>query len=277
VASDLNQFAGSQSSNRLVITVGKFAVWDWFDGNKYAHEPRSDFMNWALIDTATFDYAADSWGYTYGATVEWYQGPWIWRGCFCDLSIVPNSPELDPTFKQFQWIGEIEHRHELWGQPGKIIVTGFLSRGRMGRFDDALNLAEATGTTPDTSLVRRYASRSGIGLSVSSRSPRTSACSRARAGRTATSSLTNSLTPTGQWRPASRSPANGGAGRTTRSVWPASSTASLPYMPLILTPAVSASWSATDSCRILVQNKSSRPITASRLALGLPLWTISSL
>jgi high affinity Mn2+ porin len=166
VASDLNQFAGSQSSNRLVITVGKFAVWDWFDSNKYAHEPRSDFMNWALIDTATFDYAADSWGYTYGATVEWYQGPWTWRGCFCDLSIVPNSAELDPTFKQFQWIGEIEHRHELWGQPGKIIVTGFLSRGRMGRFDDALNLAEATGTTPDTSLVRRYASRGGIGLSV---------------------------------------------------------------------------------------------------------------
>jgi high affinity Mn2+ porin len=165
VASDLNQFAGSQLSNRLVITVGKFAVWDWFDGNKYAHEPRSDFMNWALIDTATFDYAADSWGYTYGATVEWYQGPWTWRGCFCDLSIVPSSPELDPT-KQFQWIGEIEHRHELWGQPGKIIVTGFLSRRRLGRFDDALNLAEATGTTPDTSLVRRYASRGGIGLSV---------------------------------------------------------------------------------------------------------------
>jgi high affinity Mn2+ porin len=123
-------------------------------------------MNWALIDTATFDYAADSWGYSYGATVEWYQGPWTWRGCFCDLSIVPNSPELDPTFKQFQWIGEIEHRHELWGRPGKIIVTGFLSRGRMGRFDDALNLAEATGITPDTSLVRRYASRGGIGLSV---------------------------------------------------------------------------------------------------------------
>jgi high affinity Mn2+ porin len=36
----------------------------------------------------------------------------------------------------------------------------------MGRFDDALELAEATGTTPDTSLVRRYAGRPGIGLSM---------------------------------------------------------------------------------------------------------------
>ena len=166
VASDLNQFAGSQTANRIVVTVGKFAVWDWFDGNKYAHEPRSDFLNWALIDTDTFDYAADSWGYTYGATVEWYQGPWTWRGCFCDLSIVPNSTELDPTFKQFQWIGEVEHRHDLWGEPGKIVVTGFLSRGRMGRFEDALTLAQVTGTTPDTSLVRHYGSRGGVGLSV---------------------------------------------------------------------------------------------------------------
>jgi high affinity Mn2+ porin len=141
-------------------------VWDWFDGNKYAHEPRSDFLNWALIDTASFDYAADSWGYTYGATAEWYQGPWTWRGCFCDLSIVPNSTELDPTFKQFQWIGEVEHRHDLWGEPGKIIATGFLSRGRMGSYEDALNLAEATGTSPDTALVRRYGSRGGAGLSI---------------------------------------------------------------------------------------------------------------
>jgi high affinity Mn2+ porin len=164
VKDDLNQFAGTQSSYRVVLTVGKFAAWDWFDTNKYAHEPRSDFMNWALIDTATWDYAADSWGYTYGAVAEWYQGPWTLRGGLLDLSIVPNNPELDPTFKQFQWAGEIEHHHDLWGQPGMLMVTGFLTRGRMGRYDDALNLAALTGDTPDTALVRRYASRPGVGL-----------------------------------------------------------------------------------------------------------------
>ena len=109
-----NQFAGSETANRLVITVGKFAVTDVFDTNKYAHDPRNDFMNWALVDTATFDYAADSWGYTYGAAVEWYQGSWTLRGGVFDLSVVPNSPDLTPTFDQFQWVGEIERRYELW-------------------------------------------------------------------------------------------------------------------------------------------------------------------
>ena len=48
-----NEFSGSQTSNRLVITIGKFAVTDIFDTNKYAHDPHSDFMNWSLLDTGT--------------------------------------------------------------------------------------------------------------------------------------------------------------------------------------------------------------------------------
>ena len=138
-----------------MLTVGKFAVTDIFDTNKYAHDPRNDFMNWALIDTGTFDYAADAWGYTYGAAAEWYQGDWTVRGGMFDLSIVPNSTELDPHFGQFQWVGEIERRYELWGQPGKIAVTGFLTRGRMGSFADAIALAAATGGPADTAAVRQ--------------------------------------------------------------------------------------------------------------------------
>ncbi len=161
-----NQFSGSQTANRLVITVGKFSVTDVFDTNKYAHDPRGDFMNWALVDTGTFDYAADAWGFSYGAAAEWYQGDWTVRGGVFDLSNVPNSPDLDPSFNQFQWVGEIERRYTLWGQPGKIAVTGFLSRGRMGSYADALALAAATGTTPSTAAVRQYTSRGGVSLNI---------------------------------------------------------------------------------------------------------------
>jgi high affinity Mn2+ porin len=123
-------------------------------------------MNWSLVDAGTFDYAADAWGYTYGAAVEWYQGRWTLRGGLFDLSVVPNNTDLDPRFQQFQWLAEIEHRHELWGQPGKVAVTGFLSRGRMGRFEDAIQLAQLTGGAADIAAVRQYTSRRGLAFNL---------------------------------------------------------------------------------------------------------------
>jgi high affinity Mn2+ porin len=164
VENDIDQFSRSQTANRLVITVGKFSVPDIFDTISYAHDPRNDFLNWSLVDAGTFDYAADAWGFTYGAAVEWYQGNWALRTALFDLSSVPNSTELDPTFQQFQLVYELEHRHELWGQPGKVALVGFLSRGRMGSFEDAIAFAQLNGGVPDTANVRRYTSRPGVNV-----------------------------------------------------------------------------------------------------------------
>jgi high affinity Mn2+ porin len=172
VEADLNQFAGTQSASRLVLTVGRFGIVDIFDTNKYANNARTDFMNWALINAGTFDYAGDGWGFTYGAAAEWYQGNFTLRAGIFDLSATPaggDSPlggTLDPTFRQFQLVGEIEERHELWGQPGKVKLTGFLSRGQAGRFADAVALAQVTGQPADITAVRAYTSRPGISLNI---------------------------------------------------------------------------------------------------------------
>jgi high affinity Mn2+ porin len=166
VDADFNQFADSQTVDRLVLTIGKFSVSDVFDTNKYAQNPRKDFMNWALIDAGSFDYAADAWGYTYGAATEWYHGNWTLRGGLFDLSTVPNSTDLDPTFRQFQWIGEIERRYDFWGRSGKIAVTGFLSRGGMGSFANAIALAAITGGPADIAAVRQYQSRGGLAMNL---------------------------------------------------------------------------------------------------------------
>jgi high affinity Mn2+ porin len=166
VDAGFNQFSGTQTSDRLVFTIGKVGAVDIFDTNRYAHDPRSDFMNWSLVDTGTFDYAADAWGYSVGAAAEWYQGPWTLRGGLFDLSITPNATHLDPTFGQFQWVGEIERRYSIWDQPGKVAVTGFLSRGRMGSFQDAIELAALTGGPADIAAVRQYQSRGGISMNL---------------------------------------------------------------------------------------------------------------
>ena len=139
VESGINQFAGSQTADRIVITLGKFSVADIFDTNKFAHDPRTDFMNWALVNPEH-------------STMRRMRG---------DIPTAPRPSgigrldvalrrvrsvgrseqrELDPPFKQFQSVVELEHRHQIAGQPGKIAVTGFLTRGRMGRFDDAIKL-----------------------------------------------------------------------------------------------------------------------------------------
>jgi high affinity Mn2+ porin len=166
VDSVANQLGGDRSVNRWIITLGKISVGDIFDVNQYAHDPRGDFLNWTAVDAGTFDYAADAWGYTVGAAAERYQGAWTLRGGAFDLSNIPNSPHLDPGFHEFQLLGEIEHRHEVDGHSGKLMLTLFDSRGRMGLLDQALALAEATGTPVNIAAVRQYRSRLGVDFNL---------------------------------------------------------------------------------------------------------------
>jgi high affinity Mn2+ porin len=161
-----NQLRGSRGLDRWVFTVGKFGVTDIFDGNQYAHDPRSDFLNWSAVDSGSFDYAADAWGFTVGAAAERYMGSWTVRAGVFDLSNIPNSIHLEPGFHEFQIVGEIEKRYALFGQTGRVLITGYDSRGRMALLDEAIALAEATGTTPNPAKVRRYRSRLGASLSL---------------------------------------------------------------------------------------------------------------
>lgn len=166
VDADLNQLACNQTANRLVLTVGKFGVVDVFDTNKQAHDPRSDFLNWTILDAGTFDYAANAWGYTYGAAAELYTGQWTLRGGLFALSDVPNSEKLDSSFEQNELVGEIEHRHSVGGEPGNVKITFFRNRGRMGRFEDAIRLAGLTGQPADIAAVRRMQSRAGVSFNL---------------------------------------------------------------------------------------------------------------
>ncbi|HWX30763.1 MAG TPA: carbohydrate porin [Steroidobacteraceae bacterium] len=166
VAGVANQLQGSRSLDRWVFTAGKFAVTDVFDTFQYAHDPRNDFLNWASVDAGTFDYAADAWGFTVGAAAELYRGSWTFRGGVFQLSNVPNSEVLEHNFDEFQMDAEIEKRYPLFGQTGRVLLTVFDSRGRMGLYDQAIALAEATGTTPNTANVRQYRSRLGANLGL---------------------------------------------------------------------------------------------------------------
>jgi high affinity Mn2+ porin len=161
-----NQLGGYRSANRWVFTIGKFSVTDIFDTNQYAHDPRSDFLNWAAVETGSFDYAADAWGYTAGIAAEWYQGAWTVRAGLFDLSKVPNSVRLEPGFHEFQVDLELEKRLEILGRAGKVMLTVFDSRGRMGLLNEAVQIAQATGNSVDIAAVRQLRDRVGADLNL---------------------------------------------------------------------------------------------------------------
>jgi high affinity Mn2+ porin len=161
-----NQLGGSVAADNVTVTVGKFSVVDVFDTNTYAHDPRADFLNWSIVDAGAFDYAADAWGFTYGAAVEWTQSWWTLRGGLFDLSKVPNTTKLDRNFSQYEWVGEWEMRHQWLDHPGKLKLLAYINRANMGGYRDAVGLGLQMASVPDTALVRHSDSSRGFSVNA---------------------------------------------------------------------------------------------------------------
>jgi high affinity Mn2+ porin len=164
--SSADQLAGSHTTDHVTLTAGKISVVDIFDTNDYAHDPGKDFMNWAVIDAGAFDYAADSWGFSYGGVLEWTKDWWTLRGGIFDLSKVPNGKHLETGLRQFELVAEGEARHNWFGHDGEVKLLVYMNRGWMGGYGDAVALARQTGTLPSTALVRNYKSRPGAALNL---------------------------------------------------------------------------------------------------------------
>lgn len=168
VESDFNQLAGEVDKNRFVLTVGNFSTLDVFDENAYAHDPRTQFMNWSNMTHAAFDYAADARGFGWGFAGEWYQGDWVLRFGRMTPPKEPNMLPIDSRI--FQHYGdqvEVEHAHELGGQPGKVRVLAWRNRAILARYRDAIEYGAANNQTPDIFKVRSGEQiKYGIGVNV---------------------------------------------------------------------------------------------------------------
>jgi high affinity Mn2+ porin len=156
-----NQLVGKRDVDRITVTVGKFAIGDMFDNNVYAHDPRTDFMNWALWSSAAYDFPADLPGYTHGAVVELNRKHWAVRVGLFQVPSEPNSDVL--TFKSHGALAEFEERHTILGQPGKLRLGVFSNRGRTGNYREALAFTGAGVDVNDVmDRLRRVRSKDGV-------------------------------------------------------------------------------------------------------------------
>lgn len=165
VAPDQNQLGGTRRTRRVVLTLGRFSAGDVFDQNAYAHDPRSQFLNWALMDTATWDYPADTHGYTWGAAVEVYWEAWALRaGSFLEPKEANGLLFDHHVARAHGDVVEVEHAHELGGLAGRIRLMGYANHARMGDYRESL---EASPSAPDITLTRREGRlKYGWGLSA---------------------------------------------------------------------------------------------------------------
>jgi high affinity Mn2+ porin len=131
------RFNGPLPRERLTITIGKFSVWDIFDDNAYAHDARTQFLNWALVGAGAFDFAADARGWTYGAAMEWENGSWGVRLGAFQVSRRVNGLFMDPGItRAWQVIGQVDRFDEIGGRPGAVRLLYGASRTRQSTWGE---------------------------------------------------------------------------------------------------------------------------------------------
>ena len=155
---------GSVDDHRVTLTAGKFSLADLFDDNAYSHDPRREFLNWALMDNGAWDYAADTRGYTWGAALEYNQPGWAIRLATAMVPKEANQMEFDQRLSKAHGDNaEFESRYAVREHPGKLRLSAFMNHARMGRYRDAID-APAPGK--DITLSRQYRVKYGFGLNL---------------------------------------------------------------------------------------------------------------
>ncbi|WP_295855564.1 carbohydrate porin [uncultured Xylophilus sp.] len=168
VEADANQLAGVRDKRRVTVTVGNFAASDIFDDNAYAHDARTQFLNWSFLTHGAYDFAADSRGYSWGVALEYrHDDDWTVRAGRFLQPRESNGLKLDRRF--FRRYGdqiELERSHTVAGRPGAVRLLAFRNVATMGGFRDALAYAAQTGDTPDVAPVRQRRTKLGAGVNL---------------------------------------------------------------------------------------------------------------
>jgi high affinity Mn2+ porin len=168
VESEENQLAGTRPATRYSITVGRFTVTDFFDNNRYSHDPRTQFMGWAIMYNGAWDYPADTRGYTWGWVHEFHTERWSVRYASAAMPKVANGLRFDRRLfrdRSDDFEGELDYKPH--GHPGAVRFLSYINHADAGTYATALQLAAGTNTRPDVTATRRVGTvKYGFGVSA---------------------------------------------------------------------------------------------------------------
>jgi len=136
-------------TTRLEVRVGKMSVTDFFDLNSVGSDSHLQFLNYAIDNNATYDFAANSRGYTWGALLEFYRSGWAFR--FAEMLEPTNIGGLTTNWnighsRSENYEFEI-HPHLIKDRASVFRVNSFVNHAEMASYQDAVN-GYLSGMTP---------------------------------------------------------------------------------------------------------------------------------
>jgi len=154
---------------RLEIRFGKFSMPDFFDINSVGSDTHLQFTNWTIDNNGAYDYAADTRGYTVGATADYEDRNWGLRFAEALMPKVANG--IDLVWKPWQAHAEnfeYELRHGVIPKkPGVVRLLAFTNYANMGIYRDQIAQAEQNHVAPEITghpwhITRKY----GFGINI---------------------------------------------------------------------------------------------------------------
>ena len=125
---------------RLEVRFGKFGLADFFDQNSVASDSHFQFTNWTVDQTGAWDFAADTRGYTVGATADYEDRNWGFR--FAEVLMPKVANGIDLVWKPWQahsenWQYELR-RGLIPKKPGAVRLLAYTNYANMGIYRNAV-------------------------------------------------------------------------------------------------------------------------------------------
>lgn len=146
---DMNQISGFVPSRYISITIGKIGISDFFDKNKFSHDPRTQFMAWSLMSNGAWDYPANTRGYTPSLVLAYSTPKAELRYGFSLVPTAANGSVMNWNIRQAgSHTFEFTKRYKIAGQEGTFRMLGFLTIANMG------NYAQSLASNPENPVIQ---------------------------------------------------------------------------------------------------------------------------
>ncbi len=154
IKDDANAVQGYSPTSYIGVVIGKYSNADYFDCNQYSHDPRSQFLNWALMSTGAWDYAANTRGYTYGIVLQYITPNLSLRYSLSEVPTVANGPELENDLSTYNAHSfEIEKPYRIKKRKGIVRLLAFYNNANMRNYNNA---SKNTTAPNDKNIRNKY-------------------------------------------------------------------------------------------------------------------------